>query len=145
MAQGRHSAILGLAEGNSLAKEGPTLIVLYRPLISVSALPTAFSQWKALVGGWRQEKRLPPHRPVGESVARLQSLAPTRAPWACMVPAVWDMGLAQWHHLPLSLSPGVLLGSCGCFPISHLTSQLSYHLSFQVPGSPSPKPSLVQG
>lgn len=88
---------------------------------------------------------LPPHRPVGESVAGLQSLAPTRAPWACMVPAVWDMGLAQWHHLPLSLSPGVPLGSCSCFTISHLTSQLSYHLCFQVPGSPSPKPSLVQG
>lgn len=88
---------------------------------------------------------LPPHRPVWECVARLRSLAPTRAPWACMVPAVWDMGLAQWTHLPLSPSPGLLLGSCGCFTISHLTSQLSYSLCFQVPGSPSPKPRLVQG
>lgn len=59
MAQGRHSAILGLAEGNSLAKEGPTLIVLYRPFISVSVLSTAFSQWEALVGGWRQKRCFP--------------------------------------------------------------------------------------
>lgn len=112
----------GTYRRNQLGQGGvPTLLCFIGPS-SLSAFPTALSQWEALVGGWRQMRCFPHLRPTGESVAGLLSLAPARAPWVCMVPAVWDMGLAQQHPCPLSLGPGVLLGSCGCLTISHLTS-----------------------
>lgn len=56
-----------------------------------------------------------------------------------------DLGPARYHPPPLSLSPGVLVGPCGCLIVSHLTSRFSHHLHFPVPGLPSPSPDWYRG
>lgn len=86
---------LGTCRRNQLGQGQVPISLCFIGPSSVSAFPTVFSQWEALVGGWRQKRCFPHLRPLGESVAGLLSLAPARAPWACMFPAVWDMGLVQ--------------------------------------------------